>query len=1196
METLLFLVLIGAVIWLIQRHNHVVDRLAELERQWQRVSARLSSVEVLQGRDEMTRPGPAPETGAGDRPQAAGAPDQVSLKAEPVVREEVVPKIGVVVSPERGLENEIEVRRGVGSTGSGVVSDGRPETRAPRKVTPPSLPKSAEPVEAAKQESTLRPLLQKLNLLPPSGENAEAALASWWLTRIGLVVLIIAAVFFGVRIAEQVNPIVRLLIVGGVAAGMTWLGTWLERRVAQFGRLVSAGGLALGYFTAFAAYGIEAMKVVENPALGFGLQALAAAGIVVWSMWKNDERVATMGVLLGYVACWFSHAHELDHFGAIGLLVLAGGAGLVQITRRWLVPMGVATAGSWIGFLILASQDWPNQDPAPSLAFILTCLLGLMALLEAISFVAEERFRDGPQAEARKRHWVAIANTSLGTLVTWLAVRLAFSERIEVAQLDVAYLALAIMIGAFSAVRFVRKHSVNLTQAYFLKASALLALFIVEAFDGPTRWLSLSIQTLVLLWAYRQSGLKWIEVGYAVLFACSLGAIGHDVWMARGETEWSLFGMTNFIGTLSLVLLAVSMALHALWNPGRSLAGRRQTVDAVLVEAGAAAGLRFLGALGLGLTACVLAYPGAFGAPSPEGVLFLSSLALLIAAPAIILRQVPPVVSGLTALGGATLAYAVSPDASGWGAGWWLAALGFGMAEVALRLWKNDWVLGHGARMILHGIGASALAVMLVRMTPGTPTLAVAGLIGFAVAGAWALASQSRSFPEHHESETSEEVMAWQWVLGGGIGLLALFVGVKTLDGLHFGPSWMAVAGGVLLAAAWFTRNAVPALAGGIPLVAAVVLHPTRFGGSSSVPDHLIAALLIVVVCAVTAAVLWRKVDARIFRAAIGFDATLHILALLVLHWFFRSHTSAAVTLAADAMTALALVLIYRRFPLPTLHLVSVVPMILGGGRIYTRVFSNTPEGADLWWWVAAVLIFAWLLTNAFALRQAGGQAVASKVQQDTVRIHEGVAAVLLTMIGFHAAPVPWEMTALAFFGAALAALGRWMNLTATHWLSILPLGLAVVKAAPRTPGWGNLPESTLAALILTVVLLVLHGVIVCWRVRDLRNFAWAHGLLALLILLPAFTSNSYGVESKATVCWGLTAIGLFLAGLTAGLRPFRLAGLLGLVCAILRMFIVDIDDGLQRIFAFAGIAVVLLVIGYLYNRFRHLIERADES
>ena len=42
-------------------------------------------------------------------------------------------------------------------------------------------------------------------------------------------------------------------------------------------------------------------------------------------------------------------------------------------------------------------------------------------------------------------------------------------------------------------------------------------------------------------------------------------------------------------------------------------------------------------------------------------------------------------------------------------------------------------------------------------------------------------------------------------------------------------------------------------------------------------------------------------------------------------------------------------------------------------------------------------------------------------------------------------------------------------------------------------------------------------------------------------------------------------------------------------------MFIHDIDDALYRIYAFFGIALVLLGMGYLYQRFRHLIDGADQ-
>ena len=114
-------------------------------------------------------------------------------------------------------------------------------------------------------------------MLPPSGADAEAVLAAWWLTRVGLVVLVIAAVFFGVRVAAEVSPWVRVATLAATSLAVLALGRWLERRLEGFGRLVSAGGFAVGYFTAFAAYAVPATKVIASPAAGFLAQAAVAA-------------------------------------------------------------------------------------------------------------------------------------------------------------------------------------------------------------------------------------------------------------------------------------------------------------------------------------------------------------------------------------------------------------------------------------------------------------------------------------------------------------------------------------------------------------------------------------------------------------------------------------------------------------------------------------------------------------------------------------------------------------------------------------------------------------------------------------------------------------------------------------------------------------------------------------------------------
>ncbi len=71
-------------------------------------------------------------------------------------------------------------------------------------------------------------------------------------------------------------------------------------------------------------------------------------------------------------------------------------------------------------------------------------------------------------------------------------------------------------------------------------------------------------------------------------------------------------------------------------------------------------------------------------------------------------------------------------------------------------------------------------------------------------------------------------------------------------------------------------------------------------------------------------------------------------------------------------------------------------------------------------------------------------------------------------------------------------------------------------------------------------------------------------------------------------------AIAVFILGLFARERAFRLTGLVGLALCVPRMFFVDLDSTLYRIVAFVALGLVLLWVGFSYHRFRHLIASPD--
>ena len=77
------------------------------------------------------------------------------------------------------------------------------------------------------------------------------------------------------------------------------------------------------------------------------------------------------------------------------------------------------------------------------------------------------------------------------------------------------------------------------------------------------------------------------------------------------------------------------------------------------------------------------------------------------------------------------------------------------------------------------------------------------------------------------------------------------------------------------------------------------------------------------------------------------------------------------------------------------------------------------------------------------------------------------------------------------------------------------------------------------------------------------------------------------------TVVWAALALMLFVAGLLLGERIYRWLGLGVLGCALGRVVILDVWklETLYRIFSFMALGIVLLVLGYIYNKYQEKIK-----
>jgi hypothetical protein len=167
----------------------------------------------------------------------------------------------------------------------------------------------------------------------------------------------------------------------------------------------------------------------------------------------------------------------------------------------------------------------------------------------------------------------------------------------------------------------------------------------------------------------------------------------------------------------------------------------------------------------------------------------------------------------------------------------------------------------------------------------------------------------------------------------------------------------------------------------------------------------------------------------------------------------------------------------------------------------------------------------------------------------------------------------------LALFMLALFTKNR-QRMIFSGILALTGLGVFWFGDVPAAP-WSNL----------TAVVLLLGAQQFAKKSRpgefiDLQQTLILIGIPSLWLLVSRWASTDEGTLSL-TIAWSALAAVVFAIGLGIRERLYRLAGLAILACAIGRIFLIDIWQlgTLMRIASFLVLGLVLLMVGFLYNR-----------
>ncbi|EMA07676.1 Predicted membrane protein [Haloarcula vallismortis] len=176
---------------------------------------------------------------------------------------------------------------------------------------------------------------------PPDERNWERDIGMKWLGGVGGLALVVGVVFF-IRLAIEagyLGPLGRVLT--GTAGGPVLLasGRYAAERQGydRWGRLVAGTGLAIAYFSVYAAYGFESYRTAIGTPLWTVLLALTVlvAATAALSVRDHAPAVAGEAFLLGYVTAYVGLDASTFVVSPAYVVLLTAGLVTIAAVRPW---------------------------------------------------------------------------------------------------------------------------------------------------------------------------------------------------------------------------------------------------------------------------------------------------------------------------------------------------------------------------------------------------------------------------------------------------------------------------------------------------------------------------------------------------------------------------------------------------------------------------------------------------------------------------------------------------------------------------------------------------------------------------------------------------------------------------------------------------------------------------------------------
>ena len=162
----------------------------------------------------------------------------------------------------------------------------------------------------------------------------EEVLGKNWLNKIGVVLIVLAVAYFGIKGLAHLGPLGKVALSYAVALGLLGGGIFLERqpRYRLFSYAFIGGGWALLFWTTYALNHVDAMRIMASAAADLVLMFIVAMAMVIHTLRYRSQVVTGMAFLLAY---WTVGLSNDDVYSLTAGAILALALVAIVIKMEW---------------------------------------------------------------------------------------------------------------------------------------------------------------------------------------------------------------------------------------------------------------------------------------------------------------------------------------------------------------------------------------------------------------------------------------------------------------------------------------------------------------------------------------------------------------------------------------------------------------------------------------------------------------------------------------------------------------------------------------------------------------------------------------------------------------------------------------------------------------------------------------------